>query len=111
VRSSMMMRIVLFAIVVLINPATAAAADPSRCGQPSELTAARMRWAAARRTAIDAVSNEKRCRSYGIHFYEAVAAREVAFMCRNRTDRQRTLDVLDSEIDAFNDLIATRCGS
>jgi hypothetical protein len=106
-----MMRIVLFAIAVLINPATAAAADPLRCGQPSELAAARTRWAAARRTAVDPAPNEKSCRSYGIHFYEAVAAREVASMCRNGIDRQRTLDVLDSEIDAFNDLIATRCGS
>jgi hypothetical protein len=37
-----------------------------------------------------------------------VTARQAASVCENGIDRQRDLDLLDSEIDAFNNLIAQR---
>jgi hypothetical protein len=37
-----------------------------------------------------------------------VALRQAAAKC---VDGERTLAVLDSEINAFNDLLATKCGS
>jgi hypothetical protein len=40
-----------------------------------------------------------------------VVARETASLCRDGLDRQRTLELLDSEIDAFNELIATQCST
>ena len=55
-------------------------------------------------------SNEKNCRAYNIHFYEAVTARQVVSICTDG-GRQPLLEVLDAEIDAFNNLIAAQCGS
>jgi len=39
-----------------------------------------------------------------------VTARQAASVCEDGSDRQRDLDLLDSEIDAFNNLIAAQCG-
>jgi hypothetical protein len=38
-------------------------------------------------------------------------ARQAASTCKDGIGRQPILDVLDSEIDAFNNLIAARCGA
>jgi hypothetical protein len=105
-----MLRIVMLSIVLLIDPATPAKAGSSYCGQASELTAARVRWAAARHSRVDPAHGEKNCRAYGLHFYEAVTARQAATLCRDGIDRQRALDLVDMEIDAFNNLIAAQCG-
>src|SRR5262249_57195562 len=70
----------------------------------------RVRWAAARQSRVDAAQDEKRCRAYRIHFYDAVTARQAASICEDGIHRQRDLDLLDSEIDAFNSLIAAQCG-
>jgi hypothetical protein len=47
------------------------------------------------------------CRAYAASFYESVTLRQTAARC---ADGQRNLAVLDSEVNAFNDLLATRCG-
>jgi hypothetical protein len=39
-----------------------------------------------------------------------VTARQAATLCRDGIDRQRALDLVDMEIDAFNNLIAAQCG-
>ena len=65
----------------------------------------------ARQSPVDLDRNERNCRAYGIHFYEAVMARQAASLCGDGSSRQRNLDLLNSEIDAFNNLIATQCGS
>jgi hypothetical protein len=106
----LMSRIVVLAIAFLINAATVCEADTSYCGQVSELAAARLRWAAARQSRVDPVQTEKNCRAYGIHFYETVTARQAVSICRDGMDHQRDLALIDSEIDAFNNLIAARCG-
>jgi len=106
-----MLRIAIVAIALLVEPATAAKAETSYCGQVSDLAAARLRWAAARQSRVDPAQNERNCRAYGIHFYEAVTARQAASICREGLDQQRNLALLDSEIEAFNNLIATQCRS
>jgi len=93
-----MQLIVMLVIALLIGPPTAAGADASNCGQAPELAAARVRWAAVRQSRGDTTNNEKNCRAYSSHFYE------------DGVGRQPPLDVLDAEIDAFNNLIAAQCG-
>jgi hypothetical protein len=104
-----MLRIIIFTIALLIDPALTARAEMSRCSQLSDLSAARLRWAAVRREPINPAHNEESCRSYRTNFFEAVTTRQVASFCREGIDRQRTLELLDFEIEAFNDLIATQC--
>jgi hypothetical protein len=105
-----MQLVVMLVIALLIGSPTAAGADASNCGQATELAAARVRWAAVRKSRGDTPNNEKNCRAYSIHFYEAVTARQAASTCKDGVGRQPLLDVLDAEIDAFNNLIAAQCG-
>jgi hypothetical protein len=99
----------MLAIALVIGPATASD-DTSYCGQAPELAAARLRWAEVRKRRVHPIHSDKHCLSYGIYFYEAVTARLAASVCTDGIDRQRNLKLLDSEIDAFNSLIATQCG-
>jgi hypothetical protein len=69
----------------------------------------RARWAAARQSRVDPADTRKICRAYGTNFYEAVEARQAASLCEDAINRQRNLEVLDAEIDAFNSLIAAQC--
>ena len=55
-----------------------------------------------------AADNEKTCRAYAASFYESVMLRQAA---AGRVDGARVLTALDSVINAFNDLLATKCGS
>ena len=104
-----MLRVVILAIVILLDPAIAPAADMSGCNQLSHLSSARLRWAALRKSRADPGDNEENCRSYRSNYFEAVMTRYEASFCGNVIDRHRVLELLDSEIDAFNDLIATHC--
>ena len=56
----------------------------------------------------NAADNEKTCRAYAASFYESVVMRQAA---ASRVDGERVLAALDSVINAFNDLFATKCGS
>src|SRR5215813_13674111 len=56
----------------------------------------------------DAADKEKSCRAYAASFYESVMLRQVA---AKRADGERVLAALDSVINAFNDLLATKCSS
>jgi hypothetical protein len=108
--ASLILGIALFVIALLFTLPTVSKADTSSCAQVSDLAAARVRWAAARQSRVGAVQDEKRCRAYRIHFYDAVTARQAASICEDDIHRQRDLDLLDFEIDAFNSLIAAQCG-
>jgi len=55
----------------------------------------------------DVADAEKTCRAYAASFYESVMLRQVA---AKRLDGTRVLVALDSVINAFNDLLATKCG-
>jgi hypothetical protein len=108
-RATLMLRMIILAIALLIDPAITFGADMSGCSQLSDLSAVRLRWAAVRKSRVDPAHNEENCRSYGANFFETVTVRQAASFCRDGIDRQRTLELLDSEIDALNDLIATQC--
>jgi hypothetical protein len=105
-----MLQIIVSVFALLMFLSTAAKADMRYCGQASELATARLRWEAARRNVIDPAFRDKNCRTYGMQFYEAVTARQAVSSCPGSADHQRDLALLDSEIDAFNKLIATQCG-
>ena len=57
---------------------------------------------------VNAADNEKTCRAYAASFYESVVLRQAA---AGRVDGERVLAALDSVINAFNDLLATKCSS
>jgi hypothetical protein len=105
------LQIVMFVIALLVNSATASKADTSNCSQISELPAAHARWAAARQSRVDPAHNDETCRAYGTHFYAAVTARHAVSLCRGGVDYEQELGLIDSDIDAFNNLIAAQCGS
>jgi len=106
----LMLAIGLFVIAFLFISPTTSKADTSNCAQVSDLAAARLRWAAARQSRGDTAQDEKKCRTYRIHFYDAVTARQAASICEDGINRQRDLALLDVEIDALNNLIAAKCG-
>jgi hypothetical protein len=104
-----MLRLKILAIALLIVSGVTAAAETSGCTQVSNLSTARVRWAAVRNNHVDPAHNDESCRSYGTNFFEAVTARQAASFCKEGSDRERILEFLDFEIEAFNDLIATLC--
>jgi hypothetical protein len=101
------LRIVMFAIVIAATPSQGGA---SYC-QIFEVAAARVRWAVADQSRVDPAHYEESCREYGNQFFEAVKAREATSIREDGIDRQRALEILDAKIDAFNNLIASQCGS
>jgi hypothetical protein len=54
-----------------------------------------------------AADNEKTCRAYAVSSYESEMRRQTA----DRIDGAPMLTALHSVINAFNDLLATKCGS
>jgi hypothetical protein len=108
--ASLTLGIGLFVTALLFTSPTASKADASYCAQVSDLAAARLRWAVVHQSHVDSAQDEKKCRAYRIHFYDAVTARQAASICEDGIHRQRDLDLLDSAIDAFNNLIAAQCG-
>ena len=107
--ATLMSCIIILAVALLIDPAIAAGAEKLGCSQLRNLSAAGLRWAAVRKTRVDPGHGEESCRSYGSNFFEAATMRQAASFCKDGVDRQRALELLDAEIEAFNDLIATQC--
>jgi hypothetical protein len=91
--------------VINASPIPAVAAE---CTSNKNIDATRTRWATLRSQPANAADSEKTCRAYAASFYESVTLRQAAAGC---VDRERNLAVLDSEINAFNDLLAKKCGS
>jgi hypothetical protein len=104
-----MLRLSILALALLIGFAITARADTSGCAQVSNLSAARVSWAALRKDHVDPAHSDENSRSYATNFFDAVTARQAASFCKDGIGWQRLLELLDFEIDAFNDLIATRC--
>jgi hypothetical protein len=109
VGTSHMLRILILAVALPIDPAITAGAEMSGCSQLPDLSAARLRWTAVRKSRVDPGHSQESCRSYGSNFFEAVTTRQAASFCRDGVDRQQALELLDAEIEAFNGLIATQC--
>jgi hypothetical protein len=56
----------------------------------------------------NAADNEKTCRAYAASFYESAVLRQTA---ASRVDGARVLTALESAINAFKHLLATKCVS
>lgn len=65
------------------------------------------RSAMVRSQPANAADNEMACRAYAASFYQSVTLRQAA---ARDADGERTVALLDSVINAFNDLLATKCG-
>jgi hypothetical protein len=79
----------------------------SECLSIKEIDASRSRWTTLRNRPAKAADKEKICRAYAASFYESVMLRQTTARC---VEGERNLAVLDSEINAFNVLLATKCG-
>ena len=100
-----MRRIALLVASAVVNASTIPAVA-SECMSTKVLDASRARWATLLSQPAN-VDQEKICRAYATSFYESVTLRQAAARC---ADGGRNLALLDSEINAFNDLISTKCG-
>jgi hypothetical protein len=96
-------------IALLADAPMTARAETSGCTQVTDLSTARVRWATVRKNDVNPAYSEQNCRSYATNFFEAVTAREAVSFCKDSLDRERILQSLDHEIEAFNHLIATTC--
>ena len=98
-----MRRIAVLIVSAVINASTLPAVA-AECTSNKEFCA---RWTAVESQPTDAASKEKTCRAYAASFYESVMLRQIA---AQRVDGASVLAALDSVINAFNDLLATKCG-
>jgi hypothetical protein len=78
----------------------------SECSSIKDIDASRSRWEMLRSQPAKTADKEN-CRAYAVSFYESVTLRQAAASC---ADSERNLTALDFEINAFNDLLATKCG-
>jgi hypothetical protein len=97
-------------IALAINVSTIPALA-SQCALPKEIGASLTRWAAIRRQFVNATDHQMACRVFAASFYESVATRQSAANCVHDADRNPDISSIDSEIDAFNNLLAAKCGS
>jgi hypothetical protein len=104
-----MLRTLVFAITLLADLTVISAAYAS-CNQASEISTARVRWASIRQHGVDTGHTQESCRVFSNIFFEAVQRRHVASICEEGATRQNDLELLDADIDSFNNLIAAHCG-
>jgi|ERR1700757_2250463 hypothetical protein len=101
---------ILFAMLA-INVSTTPPTLASQCASPSEIAATLTRWAAARRQFVQASNHDMACRALATTFYESVATRQATAACIHDAGGKAEINALDSEVDAFNDLLSSKCGS
>jgi hypothetical protein len=101
----MMIRLAILLTSATITASTVPAAA-SPCTSPTAIAATRTHWAAVRRQFSNAADREAACRAYAASFYDSVTTRQAAAGCTGGTD----ITALNSEVNAFNELLATKCG-
>jgi hypothetical protein len=101
-----MRRIIALIASAAINAATIPAVA-AECTLNKDIDAIRTRSATVRGQPANAADKEKACRAYAASFFESVTLRQAA---ARYTDGDRTLALLDTVINAFNELLATKCG-
>ncbi|MGV7214680.1 hypothetical protein [Bradyrhizobium sp. UFLA05-112] len=99
-----MRRIAVLIVSAAINASTIPAVAAG-CASNNDDSCARL--ATVQSQLDNATDKEKRCRAYAASFYESVMLRHAA---ANRVDGAQVLAAIDSVINAFNDLLATKCG-
>ena len=82
--------------------------DVTFCTPAHDTAAVQLRWALAQQH-DNKLYNDDNCRVYRNQFYEAAVTRQNVTRCDQGNIRERALEVIDAEINAFNDLIATSC--
>ena len=97
-------------IILLVGPAVAATVNVAYCAQAHEIALSRLKWALARQHDSNVSQDDDSCRVYRSVFYEAAVTRQSVTRCEQVDIREYALQVIDDEINAFNDLIATHCG-
>jgi hypothetical protein len=103
------MRIVIVtSILLLLIVSEASATNLAVCKTMPDLAAARLRWSNTR--GAENWGSDKACYAYRTQFYEAVLARQTAAICKIGTEKQNVLQILDAEIESFNESIASHCG-
>jgi len=101
-----MRRILVLIASAALNASTIPAVA-AECTSIKDIDASRSRWELLRSQPAKEADRETICRAYATSFYESVTLRHAAARC---ADGVRNVAVLDSEINAFNDLLATKCG-
>jgi hypothetical protein len=96
-----------FLLVFLANRVMAA--KVGYCSQAHDSAATRLQWALERQRNAMTLQKDDSCRVYRTEFYEAAVTRQNITHCEEDDMRQSALKVIDAEINAFNDLIATYC--
>ena len=107
-----MIRIAAFLLAALLLAFLATpvkAAKVSYCAQAHDSAAARLKWALERQRNAITLQKDDSCRGYRTEFYEAAVTHQNITHCEQDDMRQSALEVIDAEINAFNDLIATYC--
>jgi hypothetical protein len=102
------LRSLVCAVLILLVVAPVSKLEAGYCGQPRDVQAALIRWTNARQNRPKSEEPDQICRSYFNQFYEAVQARQAVSECAGR-GRQKDVEMLDGQIEAFNSLIATYC--
>ena len=101
-------------IAILLTSATLNASTipvaALQCASPTAIAATRTHWAAIRNRFNNATDQAAACRAYAASFYESVTTRQELASCIRDTGHDEEIAALDSEINAFNDLLATKCG-
>ena len=101
-----MRRILIIVASAAIN-ACAVPALAAECTSIKDIDASRSRWELLRSQPAKAIDHEKMCRTYAASFHESVTLRQAEASCAGG---ERNLAVLDAQINAFNELLATKCG-
>ena len=96
-----------FLLAFLATPVIAT--NVSYCAQAHDSAAARLKWALERQRNVITLQKDDNCRAYRTEFYQAAVTRQNITHCDEDDMRQSALEVIDAEINAFNDLIATYC--
>ena len=97
--------------VLIVSAAINASTIPAVAAEHTsnkDIDAARARSVTVQNQPANAAENERTCRAYAASFYKSVMRRQAA---AGRVDGDRLLAAIDSVINAFNDLLATKCSS
>ena len=101
-----MRRIAVLIASAAINASTIPALA-AECTSIKDVGYSRALCASVQRQPANVADNEQICRAYAASFYESVMLRQAS---ASRVDGAPVLAALDSVINAFNDLLAKKCG-
>ena len=92
--------------LLMLSLSTTAARGSSQCDQASTVAASHLRLARSSRNGMGHSAKDENCRAFMKQFVEAVTTRQAAATCRDGVGGQRALEMLDEEIQTFNDWVA-----